>query len=98
MILQTPADFTCNGSQQQLATDTSKAKWMTILADSSNGSAVRIGDVNTSGSRGFPLAAGASLTLPTISDPMEFYPLNKIYVFGANGTVLHVVYGVEGTN
>lgn len=98
MILQTPEDLVCDGTQQQVAVDTSKGKWAVLLADADNGAAIRVGDVNTSGSRGFPLVAGSSLTLPTNAELTEIYPNNKIYFFGGSGDILHVVYGVGGSN
>lgn len=96
MILQTPSDLVCDGTQQQIATDASKGKFAVLLADTDNSGSIRVGDVNTSGSRGFPLLPGASLTLPLKSDFNELYPNDKIYFFGASSDVLYVVYGVEG--
>lgn len=98
MILQTPPDLVCSGARQQVAIDSSKGKFAVLLADSANSAAIRVGDIGTSGSRGFPLAAGASLTLPIKSDFNELYPNDKIYFFGTTGDVLHVIYGVEGSN
>jgi hypothetical protein len=85
-------------TQATITADTSKAKWVQLLADSGNSAAINIGGPEVSATAGFPLAAGASQFLPSVSDLFEFYQFNKSYYYAANGDKLHVLYAIEGSN
>lgn len=90
--------LTGTAAQASLTNDTSKAKWVQLLADSANSGNVLVGGNDTSATVGFPLAAGSSQFLPSISDLFEFYQLSSLYFYAGNGDKLHVLYGVEGQN
>ena len=98
MIVNNLADITGDGAGHPLVTDSRKGKWILLVADPANGAAVRVGGPNTAANVGTPVAPGGSLTLPTISDVMEFYPLVLVRYFAADGDKLYVSYGTEGSN
>ena len=98
MIVQNALTLTGVAATETVTADTQKGKWVQLLADAGNSAAVNIGGPATSATVGFPLAAGASIFFPQISDAMEFYQLAKIYYYAANGDKLHVLWAVEGSN
>ena len=97
MITNNLPDITGDGGTHPLVTDTSTAKFVLVVADPTNSAAVRVGGPDTAANVGIPVAPGASLMFPTISDPMEMYPLKNILYHAAIGDKIYVEYGVEGS-
>ena len=91
---------TGTGAVQQLSTDTRKAKWIGFECPSTNASTVLIGgaEVSASPAVGFPLAPGFTQFLPAISDMFEFYQFKETFLYIANGDVVNVLFGLEGSN
>ena len=86
-----------SGGSSGVTAVTATAKFVLVVADPANSAAVRVGGPDTAANVGIPVAPGASLTFPTISDPMEMYPLKKILYHAATGDKIYVEYGVEGS-
>lgn len=98
MIVNNLPDITGDGTTHPLVDDTATGKFVLVKTDEANSATpVRVGGPQTSANRGIPLPPGSSLTFPTISDPMEMYPLAKIFYNAANGDKIYVEYGVEGS-
>lgn len=98
MILANGIDITGTGAQVPLSASLLKGKWVQLLADPANGSAViHVGGSTTSATVGLPLAAGAGQFCPPVSDQFEFYQLQLMFAYIPNGAVLHVLYAVEGS-
>lgn len=95
MEVGTLADITGDAAAHQLSSTAIDAKWVIIIALTANGAAVRIGDANTSVSRGAAVAAGGGLTLPLLTpmQPRNAYDLSKIYYYAASGDKISVLYG-----
>lgn len=89
------ADITGDAAAHQLSSTAIDAKWVIIIALSANGAVVRVGDTNTSASRGAAVAAGGGLTLPLLTpmQPRNAYDLSKIYYYAASGDKISVIYG-----
>lgn len=98
MILKDLADITGDAATHALSDGPEKAKIIQLYADAANSGAIRIGGVDVSATRGTPLIAGASMFLPAISDPFEFWQFSRVYYYAGNGDKLYVLYGVEGSN
>lgn len=86
----TLADITGDGAAHKFATS-GRAKWVQIIALSSNGSAVRIGDSNAGVSRGMPVAAGGGLLLP-VQTNNQMYDLSAWYYYVANGDKVSITW------
>lgn len=92
-LIGTIADITGNGSAHVITSTSTSARWVQVIALSTNSAVVRIGDSNTGASRGAPIAAGGGLFLPIPPTPPYAYDLSKIYYYAANGDKLSVTYG-----
>lgn len=94
----TVADITGDGSSHQLSTSTGQVRWVQFVALAANGAAIRIGDSSVSATRGTAVAPGGGFMLPPIpADPRDdylrnFYNLNSIYYYAANGDKITVTY------
>ena len=98
MIVNNLPDITGDGAAHPLVTDSRKAKFLVAVADPANGAPIRMGGVATASNVGIPIAPGAALTFPTITDALEVYPMAKIYYFAASGDKLYVEWVVDGSN
>lgn len=98
MIVNNLPDITGDAAIHPLVTDTRKAKFLVAVADPANGASIRMGGPETSATVGIPIAAGASLTFPTISDAFEFYPMDKLFYYAATGDKLYIEWAVDGAN
>ena len=96
--LTTVTDVTGDAGTHQLQA-TGTAKWVLVIAPTTNSATVRIGDQNTSVSRGAAVAAGAGLMLPpippssTLAAKDQVYGLSSIYYYAAVGDKLSIVWG-----
>lgn len=83
-------DITGTGATVQIAT-TGSARWVTIVADSSNSGVVRTDqDSAVSSTVGLKLVAGSGFTYPPQG---QNYRLAGIYVYIANGDKVSVIWG-----
>lgn len=90
--LSTIADITGDGSAHKISSTAIAARWVQIIAPAGNSAVVRIGDVNTSNTRGASVAAGGGFMLPPSATSPQNYDLSKIYYYAANGDKLTVTY------
>jgi hypothetical protein len=96
--LKPVTDLTGDSSRHQLQTS-GTAKWVLFIATSTNAAVVRIGDVNTSATRGATVAAGGGLMLPpippstTLAAKDQQYDLTAIYYYATTGDKISVVWG-----
>ena len=70
-----------------------RAKWVQILAPSSNGNNVLIGGAEVTSSVGFALVPGQFQFCPPVSELGELYDLSKMMAYVHSGDVLEVLYG-----
>ena len=70
---------------------------VTIHAPSSNSATVYLGGAEVNSTDGFPLIAGATLSVGDIArlGTGKQYDLSKIYVYGAATNVVHVIHETE---
>jgi hypothetical protein len=85
------ADITGDGSAHAI-TSSGTARWVLIIAHSTNSATARCGASTTSSTRGFPIAAGGGLMLPPALN-QDFFPLAQVYCYAANGDKLSVGWG-----
>lgn len=93
ITITTPADLTGNGAAQQMTAITCTGRWVQFVAPASNSAIVRVGDSNTSASRGLPMAAGSGLLLPPATNVNYIYSPSALYFYAANGDKLSVACG-----
>ena len=93
------ADITGDGAAHALQSSVTTARWIQVIATTTNSAAVRLGDSNVSSTRGLPIAAGGGFMFPAVpvdqreSTTQHFYDLSKIYYFAAVGDKLSVAWG-----
>lgn len=93
LTVSTVADITGDGSVHALPLS-GTARWVQIVASTSNAAAVRIGDSNISSSRGIPVAAGAGYLLPASNYALgNYYNLASIYYLAQSGDKISVEWG-----
>ena len=83
----TVADVSGTGSAVALATS-GGARWVQIIASTSNASLVRVGDANTAcgamgTGQGLPISAGGGLLIP--GSPNSVFSLSSVYACAASG-------------
>ncbi len=97
-IMVSGADIAGDGSAHVLGTGV--ARWVQVNCAAANSAAVRLGDSNTSATRGAPMPAGGGMMLPPIPSaptyqaPDQYYDLSKIYYYAANGDKISLVWGM----
>ncbi len=86
--INTRADVTGQAAAVQVTTSGS-ARWLMILAPTTNSAVIRCGDSNVSTSRGTPVANGAGLFFPPIppdsQTAINLYNLANIYCYVGSG-------------
>lgn len=93
----TIAEVTGAGAAVQFAT-AGRARWVQVIALSTNGAVIRCGDSNVSSTRGLPVAAGGGFMFPAItvdtreSTAQHFYDLSSLYCYVANGDKIDIAY------
>jgi hypothetical protein len=94
-VVTTISDIAGDGKAHQVAA-TGSARWIQFVAPAGNSLTVRIGDVNVSSTRGVPLAAGAGIFMPLVTDGTtsdKSYALNSLYYIVQSGDTLSITYG-----
>jgi hypothetical protein len=89
----TLADITGNGATHQVSATVQGARWIKFSCLTGNSAPIRIGDSNTSSSRGAACAAGSVMEFPPLHAPPYSYDLSKVYYYAANSDKLTVTYG-----
>ncbi len=92
IVITTLADLTGNGATQQVAA-TGVCRWVQFVALPSNAAAVRVGDSNTTVSRGVPIAAGGGYVPPVPTNTNYVYTLATLYFYAASGDKVSVSCG-----
>lgn len=69
------------------------AKWVQLLAPSTNASDCRVGGAEVDSTTGFPLVKGSAQLLPSIAEISAYYDLSSIKYYLAASDVLEVLYG-----
>lgn len=91
-------DLVGNAAAQQIST-TGTGRWIILIADSSNGAAVRCGDSTASATKGAKMAAGGGLTFPAMpvdtrnSTQASLYALSGIYCYAASNDKVSITVG-----
>lgn len=85
----TSADITGTNARVQLA-ESGTARWVQVVADPANSSAVRVGDYAVSATRGVRVAPGGGFLFPPQAQP---YELRYIYLYIATDDRVSVVWG-----
>ncbi len=104
-VIHTLADITGDAATHAVFSTGGTARWVSIVTcgstncASANASPVRIGDSNTSATRGQPIAPGGSFFLPVLASDtregqtMHLYNLSSIYYYAATGDKISVAWG-----
>ena len=88
--LITIPEITGDGSVHAVSV-TDNARFVQFVVPSTNASTARIGDSNTSSTRGVPMAPGSGFATPVL--PIgSYYTLTNFYYYVANGDKLDIVY------
>lgn len=99
MSVNTATDLACDGANHQLSTTSQLARWIQLVAPSTNAAVVRWGDVNISGSRGAEIAAGGGQYFPPASTVVggsatsTYYDPSRIYYRCTSPDVLTITWG-----
>ncbi len=90
--LHTIATITGAGATVQISTDIqTRAKWVQVIADSTNGAKIYFGDSTVTATRGLPIAAGGGYNTPTCDTCI--YTLSTLYAYIGSGDKLYVSFG-----
>lgn len=92
LIPHTPVDFTGDGAAHSISSiigGITAAKWFQVSAVST-GTRVSVGDSGVAVNRGFPVSPGSGQFAPPVALAMEFYDLEKWFVWVANGDTVSV--------
>ena len=90
-MIHSLATITGDGATHALSASAVKASWVQIQAPSTNSAAVRVGDSNTSSTRGATVAAGGFQFAPSHGNA-NMYDLNTIYYYAETGDEIDVIY------
>ncbi len=91
--ITTLADITGDGAAHAITSVSTNARWVLFISPPANSAtAIRVGDVNISSTRGAPMAAGGTLFYPSMAtgDRAYAYDLATIYYLVANGDKLSI--------
>ena len=98
--LQSVSDIAGDGAAHALRPAGTLARWVLIVADPANASAVRIGGSAVSATNGTRMAAGAGLFMPPIApdarqavDSNTLYDMSTMYYFVASGDKISLIWG-----
>lgn len=98
MIVYTPPDITGDSATHKLSDipglGISKCKWMQMIGITIAAHASRVGDVNTTATRGTLITAGGGQIWYPIAMQMDFYDLTQIYYTIATGDTAQFLAGV----
>lgn len=94
----TIGDLTGNSGAQQLSSSAINARWVLVVALTTNAASVRVGDSNVSATRGAQVAPGGGIYFPALpmnqnAQNQNTWDLSKIYFFAASPNAISVVYG-----
>ena len=97
-MVHTLADVTIAATNipQQLTTAATRASWVQVFSKSGNNTSSRIGDSNTSSTRGAPIIPSTSNNTPFYFPPCastNTYDLTAIWINGTQNDVYYVIYG-----
>jgi len=98
IALSSVADLTGDGSTHAVAAS-GTARWVVVLAATSNTANVRVGDSTVSSTRGASILPGGSFMFPAMpSAPKmntadQYYSLSGVYYYAAVGDKVSVVWG-----
>ena len=88
------ADVTGDGAKHQFTTAITGARWIQFICAAGNsGTAVRIGDVNISATRGDTCAAGGGVFVPEPVTSPRTYDLSTWYYLAQSGDKVSITYG-----
>lgn len=91
--IHTIADITGTGATVQIATTSTRASWIQIIAPSTNSAVVRFGDSTVSVTRGLPIAAGGGYCTLIEVPNQRGYNLSLTYVYVAVGDKASIAWG-----
>ncbi len=90
ILIVSPAEITGDSAAHALGTS-GVARWIQIIAPSGNSAVIRIGDSNTSASRGLPIAPGGGIMLPPTSQAPG-YDLTRVFYYATTGDKVNIAW------
>ena len=93
------ADMTGDGAAHAIQSSVTTARWVVVLASSSNTSTARTGDSSISASQGAPILPGGSFMYPAIPSAPgmrnadQYYDVSAIYYLATTGDKVSVLWG-----
>ena len=98
VVVTSAAQVTGTGAAVQLASS-GTARWIQVLAPTTNSATVNCGDSSVSTTRGILIAAGGGFMFPQIAPDerqavnQRYYSLSTTYCYVANGDKMNVIWG-----
>ena len=96
MIAPKSFNFSGTGAAVTLSTicgGVTKAKFVQFQVPTGNSGTVRIGGSEVTSAVGFPLVGSSGQMFPPVAEFEKYYPLDKVFVYVANGDALNGLYG-----
>lgn len=85
------ADVSGDGASHQIASS-GTARWVQIVARSTNASVVIVGDSAITTTRGVPIAPGGGFMFPASQNSNDPYPLSSIYYLAQTGDKVSILW------
>lgn len=98
VVVTTAAEVTGTAAAVQISSS-GNARWIQVIAPSTNSAVIRCGDSNVSATRGLPIAAGGGFMFPgmpfnpNLNSMQNYYSLANVYCYIANGDKADFAWG-----
>ena len=93
VAVSSAADITGDGAAHTLQATKTTARWVVVIAATTNTAAVRLGGSGVSVSQGAAVAAGGGFMYPPMPNLNTQYDLSTLYYYAAVGDKLTLVWG-----